>query len=103
MEDSHIAEPDLGDGNSLFAVFDGHGGAEVAKFCRKHFKKELMKHDSYTGIKVKLDYKKALEETFLKMDRILLSDKGKIELKGLMDRRLQGKPNPITGYHSDFQ
>ena len=26
MEDTSIHEPDLGDGNSLFAVFDGHGG-----------------------------------------------------------------------------
>ena len=26
MEDSHIAELDIGDGNSLFGVFDGHGG-----------------------------------------------------------------------------
>jgi serine/threonine protein phosphatase PrpC len=26
MEDTHIAELDLGDGNSLFGVFDGHGG-----------------------------------------------------------------------------
>lgn len=26
MEDADIREADLGDGNSLFAVFDGHGG-----------------------------------------------------------------------------
>ena len=27
MEDSHICELNLGDGNTLFAVFDGHGGS----------------------------------------------------------------------------
>jgi serine/threonine protein phosphatase PrpC len=27
MEDASIYEVELGDGNSLFAVFDGHGGA----------------------------------------------------------------------------
>ena len=32
MEDSHIAEINIGDGNALFGVFDGHGGREVAKF-----------------------------------------------------------------------
>lgn len=26
MEDADIHELDIGDGNSLFAVFDGHGG-----------------------------------------------------------------------------
>jgi len=26
MEDASITEVDLGDGNSLFGVFDGHGG-----------------------------------------------------------------------------
>jgi serine/threonine protein phosphatase PrpC len=33
MEDAHIAETQLTDSISLFAVFDGHGGPEVAKFC----------------------------------------------------------------------
>jgi serine/threonine protein phosphatase PrpC len=26
MEDSHIAQLDIGDGNAFFGVFDGHGG-----------------------------------------------------------------------------
>lgn len=26
MEDAAIHDPKIGDGNSLFAVFDGHGG-----------------------------------------------------------------------------
>ncbi len=26
MEDAHIGECDIGDGNAFFGVFDGHGG-----------------------------------------------------------------------------
>jgi serine/threonine protein phosphatase PrpC len=40
-EDAHITAPDFLPGMSLFAVFDGHGGAEVAKFCGNHFVEEL--------------------------------------------------------------
>ena len=39
MEDAHVAVPDLEgrmSGIGMFAVFDGHGGGEVAKFCAKH-------------------------------------------------------------------
>lgn len=32
MEDAEIHEMDIGDGNSLFAVFDGHGGPEVSVY-----------------------------------------------------------------------
>ena len=73
MEDSHIAELDLGDGNALFAVFDGHGGSEVAKFAENHFTKNLVSCPAYKN----KDYKLALEGTFLKMDRLLLTQKGK--------------------------
>ena len=81
MEDSHIAETDIGDGNSLFGVFDGHGGPEVAKFVKAHFTKSLVGHPSYK----RKEYKQALEQTFLKMDRLLLTEKGKSELRQYMD------------------
>ena len=81
MEDSHIAELDLGDGNALFGVFDGHGGPEVAKFVRVHFTKNLISSAAYK----RKDYKKSLEDTFMKMDRLLLSDKGKKELRTYME------------------
>ena len=77
MEDAHIAELDLGDGNSVFGVFDGHGGPEVAKFVKAHFCKSLINCAAYK----RKDYKKALEDTHLKMDKLLLSEKGKKELR----------------------
>ena len=38
MEDAHVTETDvLGRPDSaVFGVFDGHGGAEVARFCERH-------------------------------------------------------------------
>ena len=67
MEDAHIAEVDLGDGNALFGVFDGHGGPEVAKFVSVHFHKSLVKNTAYKAG----DYKRSLQQTFMKMDRML--------------------------------
>jgi serine/threonine protein phosphatase PrpC len=57
MEDSCIAELDIGDGNSLFAVFDGHGGPEISKFVKNNFIKNLIINPAYK----KKDYKSALE------------------------------------------
>ena len=48
MEDSHIAHIGLdSSGNSLFGVFDGHGGQEVALYAKKYFAEELVKLESY--------------------------------------------------------
>lgn len=46
-EDSHIHALDFEPGLSLFAVFDGHGGAEVAKYCEKHFVNELRQDEDF--------------------------------------------------------
>ena len=42
-----IHELDIGDGNSLFAVFDGHGGREVALFVEAHLVDELKKNENF--------------------------------------------------------
>ena len=70
MEDSHICNTSLGGGNSLFGVFDGHGGQEVAFYVKKHYSKILTSLQSY---KTK-NYKKALEESFLKIDEQMLTE-----------------------------
>ena len=69
MEDAHITNLELQDNVALFAVFDGHGGQEVAKFCGKYFGIELQKNENF----IQKNYKEALEETFLKMDQLLLA------------------------------
>jgi protein phosphatase 1G len=44
----------------LFAVFDGHGGLEVSKFCAKHLPDIIEQSKAFQ----RGDYEKALEETF---------------------------------------
>lgn len=64
-------------GISIFAVFDGHGGCEVAKYCENHIIKELKANKDYQN----RNYEKALTDVFLKIDKMLLSNDSKAELK----------------------
>lgn len=75
-EDAHVTLLDFEPGHSLFAVFDGHGGAEVAKYCEKYIVSEL-KADKDFLIR---NYELALKNVFLRIDKKLLSDQGKKEL-----------------------
>lgn len=76
MEDAHITNPDFGPDMSLFTVFDGHGGQEVAKYSEAHFGEELKNNAAFKAG----DYKKALIETHLKIDEMLFSPEGQKEL-----------------------
>jgi protein phosphatase 1G len=76
-EDAHIHKLDLGDGNSLFAVFDGHGGEQVALFCERYFAEVLMALEAYK----QKDFARALEEAFVELDFMLLSDEGHDKLR----------------------
>ena len=78
MEDAHICAAKLHDRDdmSLFAVFDGHGGGEVAQFCAKYFIRELVASEPFkTG-----DYDNALKQGFHKMDSLLRDDSYSMEI-----------------------
>lgn len=77
MEDDHVAEAEFGENMSLFAVFDGHGGQEVAKYCGKHYARILKSAPAFS----KGDYPTALKQSFLLMDEDILTSKGQKELK----------------------
>ena len=75
MEDTNIASLNMGDGNSFFGVFDGHGGIEVAKYVKKHVVKELLKQKSYKHG----NFKEALENTFLHIDKRMQGKAGDLQ------------------------
>lgn len=47
QEDYHLVAYDEEKKNSLFAVFDGHGGRQVAEFLKDKFWNELIKNPNY--------------------------------------------------------
>ena len=78
MEDAHLHS--LNHSNlDIFGVFDGHGGKEVSHFVKNHFIQEFMNNQNtkYDNIP------NSLIETFLKMDELMRSPKGKEELNEL--------------------
>ena len=71
MEDAHICNENInGEGVGLFAIFDGHGGIEAAKFCERHFQDTLLKNPNFQ----QKQYVRALEETFLEMDVLMTNN-----------------------------
>lgn len=84
MEDAHVTNMNLGDGNMLYCVFDGHGGREVARFAAKHFASMLTEHAAYQSG----DYEKALDATFMGMDKRIEKNMGDV-----WEHRLGYDPN----------
>ncbi|KAH8550867.1 phosphatase 2C-like domain-containing protein [Umbelopsis sp. PMI_123] len=72
MEDAHTTIPNLeGTGTSFFAVFDGHGGAAVAKYCGQFLHKKVLEESTFS----EKQYEDALRDGFLKTDQDLREDK----------------------------
>lgn len=69
MEDAHVLEFEvLNDRrNFLLAVFDGHNGGKIAKWCSENLARVLTSSPSWAAA----DYKAALTESYLTMDREL--------------------------------
>lgn len=76
MEDSHIANLDLGDGRSFFGVYDGHGGNEVAEWVRDHLIGILTNLDSFKSG----DYEACLRDLYVTIDKLLTTPEHKKKL-----------------------
>lgn len=69
MEDSHfeLISFTKGANDSLFAVFDGHGGSAVARFCSDNFPSVLQQDPEFVSGRVS----EGLRRTYLKLDEML--------------------------------
>ncbi|ORZ06622.1 phosphatase 2C-like domain-containing protein [Absidia repens] len=71
MEDAHTTIPEYKDTKtSFFAVFDGHGGSEVAKYSGEHLHHRVMDGDAFRENKVR----EALKQGYLGIDEDLRAD-----------------------------
>lgn len=81
QEDAHNAVIDYDPGKSLFAVYDGHGGHEVAKYCSLYLPDFIKKNENY---KVG-NYEKCLKESFVAFDATLVDRKVVEKLKAIAE------------------
>ena len=81
---------------SLFGVFDGHGGKEVAKFASAHLPRALASTPAYP----KGDMPTALSQAFLEIDNLLIMDEHKDELIALKGNDEEGSPGGGGGGRS---
>ncbi|CAN0250482.1 unnamed protein product, partial [Pylaiella littoralis] len=79
--DAAAAAPDRDPSKKIaaFAVFDGHGGAEVAKYCAAHICDVVRDTEAFKEGDLGL----GLKQTFLKMDDMLRTPAGQAELRVL--------------------
>ena len=68
MEDTALAMPNFdGQGNSLFGVFDGHGGSIISQFVACNIE-NILKNSKYYK---KANYEKSLIDSFILLDELL--------------------------------
>ncbi|XP_019877597.1 probable protein phosphatase 2C T23F11.1 isoform X2 [Aethina tumida] len=72
MEDSHtiiLSLPDDQDA-AYFAVYDGHGGANIATYAGKHLHKYIINRSEYKEGNIS----EAMKQAFLELDRVMLEE-----------------------------
>ncbi|XP_036405063.1 protein phosphatase 1G [Megalops cyprinoides] len=82
MEDAHNCIPELDDETAMFAVYDGHGGEEVALYCSKYLPEIIKEQTAYKDGKLQ----KALEDAFLAIDSQMTTEEVIKELAQIAGR-----------------
>lgn len=84
LQDAHNCILDFDDDVSFFAVYDGHGGSEVAVYTSQELPTFLKTTDKYkNGL-----YKEALIDAFLGFDDTIPSTEVLDKLKDIRDQEL---------------
>jgi len=68
QEDAHNAIVEYAKGKSYFAVYDGHGGHEVAAYCALKLPEFIKTNENFKAG----NYSKALEEAFIAFDALIV-------------------------------
>lgn len=70
LQDAHNCILDFDENTSLFAVYDGHGGCEVAQYCSLKLPNFIKQTEAYKAGNIE----KALEDTFLGIDATIVTE-----------------------------
>ena len=91
QEDAHLAVPDFDVNTSLFAVFDGHNGPEVARYMAAHFAAYLKKNSNY----IRGQVKRGVQEVFMELDEAVKANED--AKKELLKYRHEAGHKPAEG------
>uniref|UniRef100_A0A3Q3LQG9 protein-serine/threonine phosphatase n=1 Tax=Labrus bergylta TaxID=56723 RepID=A0A3Q3LQG9_9LABR len=99
MEDAHNCIPDFDEDTAMFAVYDGHGGEEVALYCSKYLPIIIKEQKTYKDGKLQ----KALEDAFLAIDSRMTTEDVIKELVQIAGRPIEEPPVEKVAEEDDLE
>uniref|UniRef100_A0A8C5H2S8 Protein phosphatase 1G n=1 Tax=Gouania willdenowi TaxID=441366 RepID=A0A8C5H2S8_GOUWI len=98
MEDAHNCIPEFDEETAMFAVYDGHGGEEVALYCSKYLPDIIKEQKTYKDGKLQ----KALEDAFLAIDGRITTEDVIKELVQIAGRPTEELPTEKVAEEDDL-
>ncbi|KAM3625881.1 uncharacterized protein V6R79_019172 [Siganus canaliculatus] len=99
MEDAHNCIPEFDEETAMFAVYDGHGGEEVALYCSKYLPDIIKEQKTYKDGKLQ----KALEDAFLAIDGRITTEEVIKELIQIAGRPTEEPPAEKVSEEDDLE